>query len=457
MSYSPPLMEVFMKYTGDYYKDVGGIANLGVVFTQFTHLYRSYMASDNFVPSPSMRNLFGNSSIPSMYLEKRYEEGVEKSFANLDSLPFHIGRVVDVIHKELIGTMRNIEFVTTKPDEVISHKMANQKVSETFRRTKLFVPEYKEKLEFGEARISFLADILNDVALDCMPDKIPELEFRLTNKKTGVGIPPVRIPNRIIKIDDDNQYLGSSGILYQIPLALLCWGLNKAKQGKILADDASYFIISFSGTQQALTDSMALLFGDLEKKLPEGETIDEYLFIDGRKITNTIREEAHHLQALYAASRAAAQIDIMKICYFLMTPAGLKPDEFSFKKEFLGRDVSLLLEGTAMGYGTLETVSRENLMAHRLIFGKFYGSDFANTITTLAKLSENISKLDNPDEIASILTSNTLVFTDCLRRAEMARKFLDDDSVDYLTSGLGLVIRNFTPALDIPKSTLTRW
>lgn len=446
-----------MKYTGDYYKDVGGIANLGIVFTQFIHLYRSYMADENFVPSPSMRDLLGNSSIPSMFLEKNFDGNPEKSFANFDSNPFHIGRVVDVIHKELIGTMRNIEFVTTKPEEVISRKMADPVVRETFKRTRLFVSESKEKLEPGEARVSFLAYALADVALECLPDKIPELEFRLTNRNTGVVIPYVRIPNRMIKIDTDNEYLSSSGILYEMPLSLLCWGLNKAKQGKILADDASYFIISFSGTQQALTDSMALLFAEIQRKLPEGDTIDNYLFINGRKITDTIREEAHHLKALYAASRAAAQIDIMKICYFLMTPAGLKPDEFSFKKEFLGRDVSLLLEGTAMGYGTLETASRENLMAHRLIFGKFYTSDFANTITMLAKLSENISKLDNPDEIASILTSNTHVFTDCLRRAEIARRFLEDNSVDHLTSGLDLVIRNFIPDLDISKGTLTRW
>ncbi len=445
------------KFYGDFYADAKGVEQVGKLLTRLVNFYVISMDPSNS-PTPYFEELMGNWIIPSMQLELGKDNPVFGP-AKREGKPKYVARVIQHFHLQLMGMMNNIELVTTTPEENLRELIKYPETQQTLRNDletrAAILKSGNDSARRDKEDASIIAWVIIRFMDSCHPDVLPKLTFNLTDVSAGVTY-PVTIDNTLIR-RQANPYYGPVKYGDEVPLACIAYSLLRAtKKRELLPDLEAPFIRYFAGVQEGLATSMKFLLASLNPHLPGDKTIHNYLAKDGKALTKVVRDEAHHLQMLFATRRIEGKAH-QSIGQFIKT-ANIDPFALSLKPEFLKRDVACLIDSTRVGlHNSIEALDESMAPGPIEIARRVRDSRFSTTIEQMEKelkgLADNVYRCSSKEEIIELLKANSSLLKDADTRAKTINSEIFISETDFpnitgaIDMGLNIIRGQLLPDL----------
>lgn len=464
----------------DLYVAMRGHGNVGKSLTSLVQAYRHYLdPSVSNTPCPSyVRELLGDYTIPSMYF-KIPDQDPHISPVNFDKQPYNVAHVIDAIHRDLMGTLRNVQMTTTVPADVMNEQMQKPEVAQLIDENNQRVA----RLMSSKRKPNEMA--INDPAMTethhlavmtmvahCFPQIMPEVSFTLKDKNTGEE-DTITVANMLIHRDEP-RHIQSSKMPTGIPLASIAWALGEASQGQILGSRASMFIQFLAGTQQGLTTSMEAMFKAIRSQVPDGKSLSDYLVNDGAQLAQVVHQEAKPLQVLQMMAQTSLQPHEARGIRSILSGAGVKESDFSLKDDNAGRHTACLMHATAEGFrkfgNTIKTQRKDSQDTKKLFEAMNKPENISKACQSLEKLADDVSKCGSCDEVISLLKRkpNRQVLEKFSSRLQLLAKHCPDLAIGVgiedqascmvlptLLTSLKVIERDLVPDL-LPTPTQTK-
>lgn len=422
-----------MTESTDLYANMRGVGKVGSALTSLVQAYRSYMDPTvmSGQKSPAYVNdLMGEYTIPSMHFMIPTENAV-KSPVNFEKQPYNVAHVVNAIHTDLMGMLRNITLETDVPSKLMEGKKRQPEfqaiVAEEHASTSKAMKErHKGKLQKDSPEPAMR--IVADLIACCFPQFLPEISFALKDKQSG-DVSHITVPN-ILAQRPVSDHTSSSEFPGGIPIAAIAWGLGEASRGRILGSDFATFIQFIAGTQEGLTDSIEALFKALRSGIPNGKSLSDYLVQDGKALTQVLREESGHMQVMRAMVLTDLHAGEAKAISSLLTAAGVDPTACPLKTEHGPRDIACLLYATNQGLRHFnKLLDGDSELQRRVSKGINQPERVTEIGKKLMKLAEDVSQCPNTEVAAALLRRKQNMAT--LNSACEKIKYIQTNGVDF--------------------------
>lgn len=320
-------------------KAVGSATNH--LATLYRNIYLIHPENIGEPVHPAVDDIFGKRIVPSIAyrLETR---GPMNHDMGLVGKPHNIGRVLEELH---INLRRMFSMMEINGEELPPAEAKDVFASDEFKAA---VKIYQDNIVHNKMQTTprfttedeqvQINNAMQKAVGAFSPEVIPSFELTLAERTHPEHKITVRVPNQMIKVDVSESIVDRGGS--PVPLAGVVWALLYAKRAALGSQYGPLLPLLF-GSQEDLINHAEYLGQAIKPLLPAGKSIHDYYNIDGVKMGQAIREEAHHLRM---ARMICEYIDV-KPEFVDKTLALMGEDKkpLSLKTPFAARDTAALV------------------------------------------------------------------------------------------------------------------